>query len=486
MILCILAYVIQMNMELHKDVAILSHQAGLMLQGQTYGHNIFEPNPPLILYLNFIPVIISKITGIKLIYVLRLCILILIIFSVVCARNLLSVLFKHNEILIGFMTYGLTGILLFLPADAFGQREHLLLMFTIPYLFLAVCRIENKNIKPSFAFLIGIMAGIGFSLKPFFLPTLLLIELFVVYRKKSLWGCCRIESISVLLVMFSYVAGVILFYPNYWHIVVPLWIPYYQVIVMPWLALLTCPLFLFCCAACVSYGFTAKNDEYVTVKTVFILSITGYLVTFLIPRVAWYYHILPAISMASLYFALVLGELTDQLLQSSKRVIAIGIISLLATLIFCIPVYYSWMLTMNSMNNFHSNNPINKLIAFLNRHQQHNTYDFYSMTHQLSVLEFYSTAKYVGSFATCGWEYARLLPSSHYDSLPFAVNILSQDLDNKQPAFVIVDIPSTQAYLHTTVDFPKEYAQHKNFRDAWSHYQYFGSIKPYDLYRRVS
>lgn len=480
--LCLLAYWIQINTELHKDVAIISHTAALMLQGQTYVHDIFEPNPPLIFYIHFLPVMISKITGIKIIYILRLYILGLIVLSVACSRALFSVLFKPGAVLVELMTCGVACILLFLPAEAFGQREHFLLIFTIPYLLLAACRLEHKRVKPCFALLIGLMAGLGFAIKPFFIPTLLFIELLFVYRKKQLWGWIRIESVAASLVILSYGLGVILFYPDYWRIVLPMWMPYYNAIVMPWSVLLTCPLFIFCCAAPLSWGLAAREkDQSATIKAVLGLSIVGYLITFLIPRVEWYYHLLPALSMACLYFVLIFGELLEKI----NRKLDVGVVILLAVLIFSLPIYYSLMSTMRSIQYFHSNNPIKQLIVFLNQHQ-HNTYAFFSMTHHLYAVEFYSSAHYVGSFSFCSWEYASLSTLKQYDRLAYVLNVISHDLDEKKPDFVMVDIPSTQRYLNKTIDFPKAYAHDKHFREAWSHYRYFGSIKPYELYQRIA
>lgn len=485
--LCLLAYLIQINIGLHKDVAIISHTAALMLQGQTYAHDIFEPNPPLIFYLHFLPVIIAKITGINIIYVLRLYILALIVLSVTCSRALFAILFKSNTMLIDFMTFGLACILLFLPAEAFGQREHFLLILTMPYFFLVACRLDRININPFFAVLIGVMAGIGFAIKPFFLPTLLLIELLSVYRKKSLLGWIRLEAIAASLVILGYGLSVILLYPDYWRIVLPLWMPYYRGIVRPWSALLTCLDFLFCCVAMLSSCFTPKGDRNATIKTVLGLSIIGYIIAFLIPRVAWYYHLIPALSMACLYFILVFGELA----RESTRAIDIGVTALLAIVIFSLPVYQSMALTIRAINDFHSNNPINQLIVFFNKQQKNSTYDFLSMTHQLYALEFYSSAHYVGSFPFCSWEYTQ--PSlthdeiqNQRDKLSYVLNVMRHDLDDKKPDFVIVDIPSSQAYLKRTIDFPNEYSHDKNFHHAWSHYRYFGSIKPYDMYQRIS
>ena len=489
--LCLIAYWIQINIYLHKDVAILSHTAAQMLQGQTYAHDIFEPNPPIIFYLHMPPVLIAKMTGIKIIYVLRIYLIALITLSVSLSHLLFKKIFNPNNRLLYSMSYALACILLFLPMEAFGQREHFLCFLTTPYLLLAACRLEHKPISKSFAMLIGLMAGLGFCIKPFFLPTLILIELFFIYRQKNLFGWLRIESIIATLFILFYGLSVILFYPTYWHIVLPIWLPYYRAIARPWVIVLTYSYFLFCSTALALSCLTKKNEPHSAIKIIFSLALIGFLITFLIPRVAWYYHILPAFSIACLYFVLIFGELTEQVTQSSGRMVDWGLIGLLGITVFSKPVFDVISSTNTSVTYFHSSNPLSELTTFLNQHEPNNSYDFFSMTHQLYDLEFYSTANYIGSFPFFGWEFNRLLPTKYpiayrRKTLSFALNIVSHDLDDKKPAFVIVDNPSSKDYLNQFIDYPKEYASNTPFREAWSHYTYCTTIGPYEIYQRRS
>src|SRR3990167_3305837 len=165
--LCLIAYLVQVHLYLHYDIAIIAHTADLMLQGQTYAHGIIEPNPPMIFYLHFLPIIVSKIAKIPMIYVFRAHIILLIVISLACSHVLFKILFQHNSRLKSLMSFVLAGILLFLPMEEFGQREHFFLMFTIPYILLVAARLENKTTLKSMAVLVGIMAGIGFSIKPY-------------------------------------------------------------------------------------------------------------------------------------------------------------------------------------------------------------------------------------------------------------------------------------------------------------------------------
>ncbi|MCW0218018.1 MAG: hypothetical protein OJI67_06820, partial [Prosthecobacter sp.] len=246
---------------------------------------------------------------------------------------------------------------------------------------------------------------------------------------------------------------------------------------------------LFCCATLASAWFNRHDARNRSVKIILTLAVIGYLITFLIPRVLWYYHILPAVAIACLYWIVMFAELVDVSPVSSRRTANNLRLVALAIPVFFIPVSMSSYLTLSAMQKFHSDNPVSRLVRFLNQHEKNNSYDFFSMSHQLSTLEFYTHADYVGSIAFFAWEYARLQPKRYseayrQDNRSLALGIISRDLNEKKPRFVFVDIPSSQAYLGQLINFPIDYSSDPAFRDAWSHYYYIASIKPYDIYQR--
>lgn len=494
--LCLLAFWLQNHTFLHKDLAIIMHTAALMLKGQTYAHDIYEPNPPMIFFLNFLPVLMTKLTGIKMIYTLRLYLIALIILSATCSRVLFNYLFNEDKRLIGILSWGFALILLFLSSEAFGQREHFLVILATPYLFLAAIRLENKSVARPLAIMIGIMAGVGFVLKPFFLPTLLLVELLLAVRKKNLLAWLRPESLTICLITVFYVLTVILFYPAWWLQVMPLWFPYYQAIAWPWYTLFSNEIFLYCCTPLVYAWLNRQDKQNKAIKEVLALATLGYLVTFLVPRVIWFYHILPALSVACLYWLVIIGELSKSVQyrhadarsrDSALKPQRIGSV-LLVLAVFLLPTWLCIRLLNGEIRRFHSDDAIHQLITLLNHDNTNTRYNFFSMTHQLTQLEYYTHAEYTGSIAFFCWEYARLLPESYSETyrqekLSEAIGLLTRDLRETKPQYVFVDNPSSLQCLDQFIDFPKEYAKDDSFRSAWSHYRYIGTIKPYDIYR---
>ena len=339
------------------------------------------------------------------------------------------------------------------------------------------------------AVLVGIMAGIGFSIKPYFLITLFCIELLVSYRKKSVFSWLRIESIIAILIIFLYGLSVLIYYPEFLSIVVPLWIPFYYARIEPWINILDCFYFVFCCAAIALSCFNYDKEPYSMIKMVFVVTILGDLIVFLIPRTTWYYHILPAFSIACLYFTLILGELSQEKSINPSRGADKSAIIQMATLVpFFMLVFACASETIKKIAYFHSDNSMNKIIAFINKRQSDHSYDFFSITHRLNILEYYSTMKYVGTFPFF-WEFSKLLPKQDAlvylnTSLPYVLNIISHDLNDKKPQFIIIDKIAAEWYLNQRIDYPKEYSKNKSFREAWSHYNYLETIEFFDIYQR--
>lgn len=482
--LCILAFWIQTHLYLHKDVAIISHSALQLWQGQTYLHDIFDPNPPLIFYLHIIPILLSKLSGISLLDTLRAYILLLISISMLCLHSMIKIMLVPSQRIANIMLCsGLAYILLFLPAEAFGQREHLYLILTLPYLFLANLRIQSQPIHPLIALFIGCLAGIGFAIKPFFLISLCMLELFLINRSKRPWEMLRIESITCTSIILVYGLSVIYFQPEYLQIVVPFWMPYYRGITQPCLHLLTLS-FIWCCASIVIFFFQ-KHSQRDGLPSILMVCIIGNIATYVIPQVNWYYHILPALSLAFLYFILVFSELGLTIKHINDRIIVGG----LAGIIFFLPIGQSILRIHHAITYFHTNNAEKRLMTLLGSYPNHNRYMFFSMTHNLYDLEFYSSAQNVGSMSFCNWEYIRLgsYSSTYQDQIrSYALSVMTHDLNMKKPEFVIVDVPSSRTYLKQEINFPIEFDRNKPFHGAWSHYVYQTTIAPYDIYRRLS
>jgi len=107
---------------------------------------------------------------------------------------------------------GLVLAVVALPLLPFTQREHFALVVTIPYVLLV-----GSEQRPSsgIAVIVGLLAALGFALKPFFVLVFLCLEL---WR----WAGPKIEAYTVVCVLAIYAAAIPIFAPAYLSAMVPI------------------------------------------------------------------------------------------------------------------------------------------------------------------------------------------------------------------------------------------------------------------------
>src|SRR3990167_5271211 len=168
-LLFLIAASLQYAMILNGDVSYLIYLSKEMLSGKTYGSPGFlETNPPLIFFLYLPVVFLEKYISFKQSSLFQFYIFSLSALSFFISFFILKKVIKEKNFLYIFSLV-LLFCLLFLPGAHFGQRDHLFLIFVFPYIFSCAFELENKKISPPLALLIGVMAGFGFSMKPYFL-----------------------------------------------------------------------------------------------------------------------------------------------------------------------------------------------------------------------------------------------------------------------------------------------------------------------------
>ncbi|MEN8374346.1 MAG: hypothetical protein ABFS34_02740 [Gemmatimonadota bacterium] len=105
-------------------------------------------------------------------------------------------------------------VLLSVVDHHFFQREHVFLALTLPYLCLASARLARVDVPLPLVVLVGAVGGVGFWLKPFYLPIWLLVEGVVAVRL-GVRRLARPESIAVVAAGILYGAAVALWAPAY-------------------------------------------------------------------------------------------------------------------------------------------------------------------------------------------------------------------------------------------------------------------------------
>jgi len=464
-----LAYGLQIYFYLEGDVIYLIHAAQHLLHGGNYINNFFETNPPLILYLYF-PVILSmQFFKIKLILAVRLYIISLALLSILACNYFIKRCQLNTRIRLNLLIT-ITLILLFLPLCEFAQREHLLLIFTLPYWFLVLARIEKAPIPFFPALLCGISAGLGFALKPFFLPPLLLTEFYFCLREKSTACLFRVETLCIAGLLSLYALSLFIFQPDYVQVILPLVSKYYFIgSAETWSTLLDRPPALFCLIVALFIPAFCKILRSSTLGFIFSCTLLGFILSFLLPKTAWYYHVLPALSLCILLGALLIAEAPNKLIAGGLIVVFLSI-----------PVVYGLHL-FNSEVAIRNNPALNEVIQLARAKR------IYCLpTHgACSVISAYTQAQYVSRFPSL-WVLRGIL--KHEPSLEVAqdednfLNLLFTDLKTTQPDLVIFDNTVGLPRFKSSQDYLTYFSRYPKFNRFIKDYRYLKSIGPYEIY----
>ena len=193
------------------DVVVLLHEAGRLMDGARLYVDLMEVNPPLIVYLNLPVAAMARVLGISPPSLLPIFVFALAIGSLGLCHRLRSCLptgLGQVALLIASTT------LLVFVGGMFGQREHLMLILILPYAFSAAILADGGPVPRGLGTVTGLMAGVGFAIKPHFVPAFLAVELYLGARRGfKVWG--RAQAVAAWGCLFTYAAAVLALTPEY-------------------------------------------------------------------------------------------------------------------------------------------------------------------------------------------------------------------------------------------------------------------------------
>ncbi len=194
------------------DVAWYLYAAGRVLDGARLYVDIVEVNPPLILALSMTVEAVARLLGIPALVLFPLVVLGLIAVSLALCARLTATLLPAGLGRVAILAQAY--FLLVHVRPMFGQREHLLLILILPYLHAAAERARGGTLSRPLGIGTGLLAGVGFGLKPFFLPTFAAVELYLLSRRGGRIAM-RDQALAVVGVLLLYAGAVVVLTPEY-------------------------------------------------------------------------------------------------------------------------------------------------------------------------------------------------------------------------------------------------------------------------------
>ena len=186
-----------------------------MLDGGTYARDFSELNPPLAILIHTPAFLVRTILGLETYNAFIVLTLIYTGGGLALLRTVVAIGFPAAGDLQRWLTPIAALLLLLLPSYDFGQREHLIAIFVIPYLALHATKLPRRASSRGLTVVISAWVCLGLFLKPVFLLLPVLIALDRAIRQRSLRSFFSVDMITIGAMGLAYTAVVVIRFPDY-------------------------------------------------------------------------------------------------------------------------------------------------------------------------------------------------------------------------------------------------------------------------------
>ncbi len=327
----------------NSDVSWLLFVTKQLLAGGSYTKDFFEINPPMILYVYSPVILLSQCLRLSRMMVFDIYVYGLTALTLAWVYHFLTRWLINNDQglkLVVMISVALS--LLILPLSDFGQREHLALILTIPYFFSAAAQLNNNKISYYLLVPVGILAAIGFCLKPYFLLSFLLVEIYRYLATKKI--SCEIYLMAIVILVYAFLLCFV--NSDYLTVVLPrISSFYYQSYQARWQALFFneyAVIFYFIISL---YLILINSMSDRKLMSILCIGAIGYYGSYLLQWNVWYYHLYPMIAMGfilgSLLFYFIVNSYQSSWLKIYVYAIVFGTYVLFkSSYVYLIAYYY--------------------------------------------------------------------------------------------------------------------------------------------------
>ena len=283
------------------DVAWLLTMGEKMLAGQRPYVDVFEANPPMSILLYLPAVIAGRGLGVAADAMVIVLVLAAIVASLAfCGRILAPVLDRSTR---WKLAAAAVFVLAVLPMGVFSQREHIAIVFMLPFLALVAARGEGARPAPWSAVLAGLGCGLAMAIKPHFALAAGGALAVAMMRRRSPWPALQAEIWAASAVVIAYAAVVFTVFPAFMTFL-PVIRDAYLPIRQPMIALLTWPPLAIWLIFAAIAGFVVRCRCGAAWTTWSLLAASaGGFASYLIQGKGWPYHSYPMLALAVLALA---------------------------------------------------------------------------------------------------------------------------------------------------------------------------------------
>jgi hypothetical protein len=277
------------------------HGGSKILEGSILYLDIPALNPPLIYIYASLSVFLSKLLFLSKESTFIILILTLVFISLYLSYKVLEKYYdKNNSLSLRLYIYSILVILTICISSDFGEREHLFVIFILPYLLSMVYK-DKIFISKDLTIFIALFAVLGFNIKPHFFLIFLGIEFIYFIQTKNLKSIFRIDFLIIASSGFLYFLFIYVFYNEYLTISIPLAIEIYtDTFNKTYYFLLFNLNIVFTTLVILFWLILSKRKVDYSFKAFLSLLLTSLLI-YIIQKKGWTYHIIPFSTFSYLF-----------------------------------------------------------------------------------------------------------------------------------------------------------------------------------------
>lgn len=214
---------------INHDTAVLLYISKQWLNGGRLFVNEIDINTPLVFVVHLLPEALAKLTGLPGTTMLVALLGLGIAGSFMTCRWVLAAsLDPAHATADALLPLLLLFLLIVFPGGTFTQREHIMLVLSMPYLLVAGGRADGEPLTLRLKIATGLMAGVGFAMKPYFLGIPLLVELYVLSQRGLRRSAVDPAPWSILGVCIAHALFAVIVTPEYFTVVWPIATAFYS------------------------------------------------------------------------------------------------------------------------------------------------------------------------------------------------------------------------------------------------------------------
>lgn len=323
------------------DVSWLITLCEKALDGERPYVDYIEVNPPASIWLYMVPVWLARVLGMRPEWMVDAFVFAAAITALLLSAAILRQAAIFSRQAMFQLAAVFAALLLLLPAQTFGEREHIALMTFLPFLALAVVRAKGFSPALHFVAAAGLGAGITAVIKPHFAFAMIFVSALAALQVRSWRAFFALENWIAGILLLAYAAAVYFIHPEFITYTLPLvaeiYVPvraelwrFLLQVATPVLALVLLAIWLLKRRAMMQAPFS-----------LLLAACFGFAISYYVQLKGWSYHAYPMLALAFAAAAIAFGERwplaqrrDETLTERAKRLFAAFSIAFLAAATF--------------------------------------------------------------------------------------------------------------------------------------------------------